>query len=311
MRRSGDPFFIAPMAADILAAAGRAAQGKIAANSGTKADEEVAGSASMQHVNLLRALLLINRYPKVDFVFLKTGHAPYICNGQRKSYMNWFGTFLTSSIGKKFVMGLTGISLVLFLLVHCGINALIFANDGGVLFNKAAHFMGTNIIIRTMEIGLFGGILLHIVQAYILAAGNAKSRPSKYQVNNASANSRWYSRSMTLLGTLILLFLIIHLKHFWVVSRFIGLEETSYGAENLYIEMQEVFANLWVVIVYLLGVISLAWHLVHGFQSAFQTLGLNQQKYKALIRNAGWAYSIVISLLFALMPVAMYLEWVK
>jgi succinate dehydrogenase / fumarate reductase, cytochrome b subunit len=158
--------------------------------------------------------------------------------------MNWFGTFLTSSIGKKFVMGLTGISLVLFLLVHCGINALIFANDGGVLFNKAAHFMGTNIIIRTMEIGLFGGILLHIVQAYILAAGNAKARPSKYQVNNASANSRWYSRSMTLLGTLILLFLIIHLKHFWVVSRFIGLEETDYGAENLFIEMQKVFAGM-------------------------------------------------------------------
>lgn len=225
--------------------------------------------------------------------------------------MNWFGKFLVSSIGRKLVMSVTGISLILFLIVHCGINALIFVNDGGVLFNEAAHFMGTNVIIRTMEIGLFAGIILHIVQAYILAANNAKARNVKYQVNKASSNSKWYSRSMTLLGTLILLFLILHLKHFWVVSRFIGLEETSYGAEDLFIEMKEVFSIGWVVIAYLIGVISLAWHLLHGFQSAFQTLGLNQKKYKGLINGIGTAYSIIIPLLFALMPVAMYFEWVK
>ena len=91
--------------------------------------------------------------------------------------MNWFGKFLTSSIGRKFVMGLTGIALVLFLIVHCGINALIFVNDGGVP-SRAAHFAGTNIIIRTMEIGLFVGILLHIVQAYMLAVANSKARPA-------------------------------------------------------------------------------------------------------------------------------------
>ena len=225
--------------------------------------------------------------------------------------MNWFGKFLTSSIGRKFVMGLTGIALILFLIVHCGVNALIFVNDGGVLFNEAAHFMGTNIIIRTMEIGLFAGILLHIVQAYMLAVANSKARPGKYQVNSASANSRWYSRSMTLLGTLILLFLIIHLKHFWVVSRFTGLEETSYGAGDLYIEMKEVFSIGWVVIVYLLGVISLAWHLLHGFQSAFQTFGWNTLKYRGLIKGAGKVYAILIPLLSALMPVAMYFEWIK
>jgi len=96
-----------------------------------------------------------------------------------------------------------------------------------------------------------------------------------------------------------------------VVSRFTGLEETSYGAGNLYIEMQEVFAIGWVVIVYLIGVISLAWHLLHGFQSAFQTFGWNTLKYRGLIKCAGKVYAILIPLLFALMPVAMYFEWIK
>jgi succinate dehydrogenase / fumarate reductase cytochrome b subunit len=225
--------------------------------------------------------------------------------------MNWFGKFLTSSIGRKFVMGLTGIALILFLIVHCGINALIFLNDGGVAFNEMAHIMGTNIVIRTMEIGLFVGFILHIVQAYMLSVNNAKARPAKYAVNKPGANSKWYSRSMTLLGTLILLFLIIHLKHFWVVSRFIGLEETSYGAGDLYIEMQEVFSVGWVVVVYLLGVFSLGWHLLHGFQSAFQTFGWNTLKYKGLIRGAGLVYTFLIPTVFAAMPLAFYFEWIK
>lgn len=208
-------------------------------------------------------------------------------------------------------MGLTGIALILFLIVHCGINALIFLNDGGVAFNEMAHIMGTNIVIRTMEIGLFVGFILHIVQAYMLAAMNAKARPAKYVVNRPGANSKWYSRSMTMLGTLILLFLIIHLKHFWVVSRFIGLEETSYGAGNLYIEMQEVFSVGWVVVVYLLGVFSLGWHLLHGFQSAFQTFGWNMLKYKGLIRGLGMAYTFIIPVVFALMPLAFYFGWIK
>lgn len=208
-------------------------------------------------------------------------------------------------------MGLTGIALILFLIVHCGINALIFLNDGGVAFNEMAHIMGTNIVIRTMEIGLFVGFILHIVQAYMLSVNNAKARPAKYVVNRPGANSKWYSRSMTMLGTLILLFLIIHLKHFWVVSRFIGLEETSYGAGNLYIEMQEVFSVGWVVVVYLLGVFSLGWHLLHGFQSAFQTFGWNMLKYKGLIRGLGMAYTFIIPVVFALMPLAFYFGWIK
>jgi succinate dehydrogenase / fumarate reductase cytochrome b subunit len=161
------------------------------------------------------------------------------------------------------------------------------------------------------------------VQGLVLWKQNSGARPVKYIVNNSRANSKWYSRSMGLLGTLILFFLIMHLYHFWTPSRFGGLwnirplEETtltSYNNQevhNLYKEMQLVFQDhLLVVVLYLLGVVSLCWHLLHGFQSAFQTFGINHKKYTPIIKAAGMGYSIIICLLFALMPVAIYLNWV-
>lgn len=221
-------------------------------------------------------------------------------------------------------MGLTGLFLITFLIVHCSINAMIFFNDGGETFNHWAHFMGTNVIIRIMEIGLFAGLLLHIIQGFVLWAQNNKARPVNYEMNKAAENSKWYSRSMGLLGTLLLLFLIMHIYHFWTPSRLGGiagihsLEETSLltynnqEALNLYAEMKMVFTdNLPIVILYVLGVISLAWHLLHGFQSAFQTLGINHKKYTPIIRLVGAAYSIIIPLIFALMPVAFYMGWVN
>lgn len=232
--------------------------------------------------------------------------------------------FFTSSIGKKFIMGLTGLFLIIFLVVHCSINAMIFFNDGGDTFNHWAHFMGTNLIVRTMEIGLFAGLLLHIIQGFVLWLQNSKARPVKYEMNRASENSKWYSRSMGLLGTLLLLFLILHIYHFWTPSRLGGigdiqaLEETTLAtyngqeALNLYAEMQMVFRdNLPVVAIYILGVISLGWHLLHGFQSAFQTLGINHKRYTPILNAIGLAFSIIVPLLFALMPVAFYMHWIN
>jgi succinate dehydrogenase / fumarate reductase cytochrome b subunit len=217
--------------------------------------------------------------------------------------------FLQSSLGKKMLMGITGLFLISFLVIHALLNSFIFFNDGGVLFNEGAEFMAKNPVIRVVEIVLFIGIILHIVQAGILTRQNNKARPIKYVVNDGKASSKWYSRSMGLLGTLLLLFLIIHLKHFWVVSRFTN--DFASGKETLFTEMKEVFANPFVVIIYLLGVISLGYHLLHGFQSAFQTLGLNHPKYTPIIKAIGVGYSIIITLVFAAMPIAMHMGWVK
>ena len=237
--------------------------------------------------------------------------------------MTWKLLF-TSSIGKKFTMGLTGLFLISFLIVHCAINSMIFFNDGGETFNHWGHFMGSNLIIRTMEIGLFLFLLLHIAQGLMLWGQNNKARPVKYVVKNNNSSSKWYSRSMGLLGTLILIFLVLHLYHFWTPSRFGGmagirpLEETSLTTynnqevHNLYAEMQLVFQhNLLIVLIYVLGVFSLCWHLIHGFQSAFQTFGINHKRYTPIIKAAGLAYAVIICLLFAAMPVGIYLNCIK
>jgi succinate dehydrogenase / fumarate reductase cytochrome b subunit len=113
---------------------------------------------------------------------------------------------------------------------------------------------------------------------------------------------------MGLLGTLVLLFLIMHTAHFWIPNRS---NQLTTGEEiDLYEKMREVFQNPVVVALYVLGCLSLAFHLVHGFYSAFQTLGMGTAKYKSMIRNVGIAFSIIVPLIFALMPIAFYLGWV-
>ena len=227
--------------------------------------------------------------------------------------MKWSELF-TSSVGKKFVMGLTGISLIAFLVVHVGINACIWAGDGGEMFNKAANFMGATVVIRILEVGLFAGIFLHLIQGLMLEFQNRSKRSVGYQVPMGNKGSKWYSRSMGLLGTIILLFLIIHWKQFWIPSRFLEIPEATYGSNapihDLFSVMKDTFTQPWVVIVYVLACISLAYHLLHGFQSAFRSLGVYNNRYLRLINGVGVGFSIIVPLAFAMMPVSMYFNWV-
>ena len=228
--------------------------------------------------------------------------------------MKW-SEFFTSAVGKKLVMGLTGLFLISFLIVHAGVNATIWANDGGVMFNSAAHFMGSMVVIRIMEVGLFIGIFLHIIQGYILSAGNQSKRKIGYEVPMGNKGSKWYSRSMGLLGTILLLFFILHWWHFWIPSRFTGVEEillpgTEKKLYNVYGLMKITFSELWVVIAYVIACFSLFWHLLHGFQSAFRTLGLHNKRFVSMVQTVGVGFSIIVPLAFAMMPVSMYLGWV-
>lgn len=226
--------------------------------------------------------------------------------------MNWKQAF-TSSIGKKLVMGITGISLIAFLVVHCYINALIFLEWVGPIgrgydaYEKAAHFLGTNPITRIAEIGLLVGIILHIIQGLMLTAKNKSARPVAYNSVGSNHKTKWYSRSMGLLGTIILLFLIMHFAHFWAPNRFQQLMTSQ--EKDLYLEMEIVFAQWYNVVIYVLGCISLAYHLLHGFWSAFQTLGLSTPKYAGIIRCVGNAFAIIVPAIFILMPLAYYFGW--
>lgn len=217
--------------------------------------------------------------------------------------------FFSSSIGQKFLMAMTGVFLILFLIVHAGINACIFLNDGGVTFNEVAHFMSHNWIMRFLEVGLFAGLILHIIKGLTVWAQNNKARPVQYHYNQPSKNSKWYSRSMGILGSLLLIFLVVHLNNFYV-----GTKVALYSGDqphNLFEEMKEDFSSIGLVALYLVGVSALYWHLYHGFQSAFQTLGVHHKKYTPLIKSIGIGYATIICLLFASMPVAIYMQWIK
>ncbi len=218
--------------------------------------------------------------------------------------MTWKQIF-TSSIGKKLTMGLTGLFLITFLCVHVGVNSCIFLNDNGETFNTAAHFMSHNWVIRIMELGLFLGLILHIIQGLMLWRQNSAARPVKYAVSNANRNSKWYSRSMGLLGTLLLFFLIMHLAHFWVGTK-VALYAEGDREHDLYQQMLGVFSKWWIVVLYVAGVGSLLFHLIHGFQSAFQTLGLNHKRYTPVIKKIGIVYAVIVCILFALMPILIF-----
>ena len=219
-------------------------------------------------------------------------------------------------------MGLTGIFLITFLVVHVGLNACIWVNDSGETFNKAANFMGSMIVIRIMEIGLCVFIFIHIIQGLALELNNRGKRDISYAVGYGKG-SKWYSRSMGLLGTLILLFLVLHWINFWIPSRFTGVkDEVGIPLSKSYnngAEMHDMFGlmkitfkgQLWVVIIYVLGCLSLGYHLAHGFQSAFRSLGVHNKRYNALLTSAGYGFSVIVPLAFAMMPVSIYLGWVS
>ncbi|SFG10514.1 succinate dehydrogenase cytochrome b subunit [Pontibacter chinhatensis] len=217
--------------------------------------------------------------------------------------MNWFTKTFSSTVGRKIVMSVTGLFLCSFLVVHLIGNLQLFRNDGGEAFNIYSDFMAHNGIIRFMEIILVLGFLFHIYDALVLTRRNKAARPVSYANSHPEENSTWASRNMGLLGTVILVFLIVHLWNFFVPARFGGLEAVpDKDYDNLYSEIVLAFKNPIYVAIYVISMIALAYHLIHGFQSAFQTLGLDHKKYTPFIQKFGVAFSILICLGFASIP---------
>jgi len=225
--------------------------------------------------------------------------------------MSWIINFLKSSIGKKLVMSLTGLFLVSFLVVHLIGNLQLLIPDDGKAFNIYADFMSNNPIIKIISFGLYAGILLHAIQGILIAVENKKAKGKKYAVTTFE-NGNWMSKNMALLGTLILFFLAVHMGDFWVKVRFLDVlnmvsyPELDHEVKNIYERVNLAFENVWIVIIYLIGLLSLALHLIHGFKSAFVTLGLEHKKYNSIIIALGMLYSITIPLAYAVIPLYMF-----
>ena len=214
----------------------------------------------------------------------------------------------SSSIGKKFIMSLTGFFLMLFLLVHLTINLMLLV--GPETYNKAAHFMATNPLIKIMEPILAIGFVIHIILSSVLTLQNQKKRPIKYAVTSAAESSSWASRNMYVLGFSIFIFLVVHLINFFVKMRDTGddlLAHVSYDGvemENAYALVSHVFANYWYHdVLYLIGFIAFGYHLSHGFWSAFQSFGLSNKLWKRRLFLFGRIYIFLVVAGYSIIPI--------
>lgn len=217
--------------------------------------------------------------------------------------MSWLSNALTSSIGRKIIMAVTGLFLCSFLVIHLIGNLQLFKNDGGVAFNIYSHFMGTNPLIRTIEWVLVAGFGFHIYEAIALTGKNRKARGGQgYVENRIEQNSPWASRNMGLLGTIILVFLLVHLYNFFWRARFGELDPDINNNDDLYTLVVSSFHQWWYVLLYVLAQVALCYHLIHGFKSAFQSLGLTHRKYTPLVTYVGYVFAVVVCAGFAAMP---------
>jgi succinate dehydrogenase / fumarate reductase cytochrome b subunit len=218
--------------------------------------------------------------------------------------------FLTSSIGKKFLMSLSGLFLLSFLLVHLILNSFILFDNSGELFNEAAHFMATNPIIRVVEPILAIGFILHILYATLLTMKNLTTRPVGYDQQKQAHASSWPSRNMFVLGLVVFAFLVIHIANFFWKIKFTGhelLEHGPEGIENAYLLVTTFFIDWWWIdAIYVVGSVALGFHLYHALWAAFQTLGLSNQLWRRRLNRLGLLVAIIIAGGFALIPI-----WVK
>ncbi len=251
--------------------------------------------------------------------------------------------FLDSSIGRKVLMSLTGLFLCSFLIVHVSGNLQLFYHDQGLAFNQYSVFMTSFTPIKVISYLLYATILLHTISGIRITLQNKKARPQGYMAPKDPRSSTFASKNMMVLGIIVLIFLVTHLANFWYKYKFGDVPWVEYQVElatnsvisknpvnaipgmvpyentisqegvpsvksivvrDLYQVVETAFQTPWLVAFYLIGLIALSYHLVHGFQSAFQSLGIRHNTYTPLIRVLGiWIFGIIIPLLFAAMPV--------
>ena len=213
----------------------------------------------------------------------------------------------SSSLGKKYLMAITGLFLCSFLVIHFLGNIALFTDP--VQFNEYTRFMSSNPIIRVMEIVLVTGFLTHIVDAIILTRANKKAQPVKYAMNKNK--SSWYSRNMGLTGSVILAFLILHLQSFWYEYKFgevlMTVDSNGDSIKDMFTIVKTAFSEWWYSAIYVLAMILLGSHLNHGFQSAFQSVGLRHKKYTPTIKMLGTGFSISITVGFISFPIYFFI----
>jgi succinate dehydrogenase / fumarate reductase, cytochrome b subunit len=256
--------------------------------------------------------------------------------------MSNLNKMFSSSLGQKVFMALTGLFLCTFLLVHLIGNFQLLKDDYGYAFNSYTKFMTSNPLIKILSYITYLAILFHAFKGLVLVFKNKSARKNKYQVDGSWATSQWTSRYMGVLGTIILVFIVMHMSDFWFEMKFgeiptqnyiyyeadgvaksiIADEEIiktitpeeqatiTYNKVEVYKDLYKIvnttFKQWWYVLLYVVSMLAISFHLLHGFKSAFQSLGINHPSYNKIIKNVGLAFAILVPLGFAIIPLIIF-----
>lgn len=216
--------------------------------------------------------------------------------------MKWFFELVSSSIGKKILMAVTGLFLILFIGQHLYGNLYLFAGEKA--FNEHSESMVSNVFIRIVEIFLFMAIIVHVANGIHISFQNRASRPHKYSINRRTGMGSFSSKSMLISGSFIFIFIIVHLKNFFWEARF----GKSAAGESLYQIVTQTFTIPFYAGLYIVAMILLGIHLIHGFHSALRTLGIEHHRYTPIINGAGVFLSIILAGGFASMPIYFFVK---
>jgi succinate dehydrogenase / fumarate reductase cytochrome b subunit len=214
---------------------------------------------------------------------------------------------------KKSLIALTGLFLCLFLIVHLSANCILLLPESIArdLYNSYSTTLRESPLIKIVAYILYVSIILHAFYALLITLKNRKAKPQKYVLNRSNENSTWTSQNMGFIGTLILLFIIVHLGNFWAriklgIGEDVGLD--AMGNKDVYEVTYSLFQNIYFVIFYTLISIPLALHLNHGLKSAFKTLGFYHKKGLKLLAKVSLIYAIIMGVGFGIIPFIVYLK---
>ena len=214
-----------------------------------------------------------------------------------------------STLSRKNLMAVTGLFLCFFLVIHLlgNLQLLLPANEANASFNSYSALLSGNIFIRLISYVLYFSLIAHAGDALIITLRNRKTA-AKYVYDDRKQVSKWYSRNMGVLGTIILIFLVIHFKDFWYVYKFGSLPYDRNGNKDLYVIVISAFESWWYVVLYVISMLAVGYHLLHGVKSAVRTLGLYHPRYAKYVQLIGTIYSYVITFGFCIIPVYVHLS---
>jgi succinate dehydrogenase / fumarate reductase cytochrome b subunit len=223
------------------------------------------------------------------------------------------GLFKTS-VARKNMMAITGLFIIFFLVIHLAGNLILVLPDsffpiefwGNVanqhdMYNAYSHFLVHFWVITLIAYVLYFAIILHVIDALLITLNNRKAKGEKYAVTDNSTSS-WYSRNMGILGSIIGIFIVIHMAQFWLQYKVLKIEHDLY---NLVLATMK---QWWFVVIYEVGIIALGFHIVHGIESAHRSLGIYPKKVMHVIKYIALCFGLLMAVLYAIIPIILYFK---